>query len=142
MGQARGAGRVGTRGSTGDSSSSTQYPGRGRGNPLVLTGEALALPTSCPRPRAMPVGCRLLPPIRQAPPAQEWLHPGRLRRQEGLGILSLTLPTSGKSDRRRRDEWGGGGQGSREEKSKVEMRPGSWRACGPRLGLCYAEAGW
>lgn len=29
-------------------------PGQGSGNPLVLTGETLALPVSCPRPHAMP----------------------------------------------------------------------------------------
>lgn len=109
----------------------------GSGNPLVLTGETLAFPASCPRPCAMPVGGSLPPRGRSQPGSSSTgvaPHPSELVRQQGLGILFLTLPTAGKSDLQRRDEWGGGGQGSREEKNKVERRAGSWLVW-PSLGL-------
>ena len=86
----------------------------------MLTGETLAVPTSCPGPRATPQGAHSLPPIRQAPPALEWVHPSGLLRQEGLGILFLNSSQAGKSDRRRREKSGGAGQESRKEKAKAK----------------------
>lgn len=95
-----------------------------------------------PQAQSHASAARALPPIRQAAPAQEWLHPRGLVRQEGLGILFPALPTAGKSDLRGREERGGRGRDRGEEKNKGEKRAGVAQGWSPvRLRLA-AQGSW
>lgn len=119
-------------------------PGQGSGSPLVPTGD-LALPVSCfaPCPGGGALGSSS--------------HPGSLspglatsqqpRRQEGLGILLLTLPTAGRSALRggvggwRVGAWGAGQRRTHARGDGGRGLRGGPRRGSPAAGLCTPGSG-
>lgn len=98
----------------------------GVGNPLLLTGDTLALPTSCRKPCAVPVGGQVSPSY---PPGSS--SPGVAPSQQPCEATRAGHPVSnsspaGKSGLRRREE-SVVEEGRVAEENKVEMRAGSLR---------------